>query len=358
VDTKRLAVIAVAGVLSGLVLYGGTQPVALAGAGSSGAAQPARQKIHGQLIATDGAASNDVWAVGCCHYPISPFSHWDGTQWTTVDAHFALAVLDVDALSRRNVWAAGWEGIGHFDGSEWTEVLHNQDLFLEAVSATSRRDVWIAGKWLTAPESATVLHWDGTTWSEHDFPFAGPEFFSQDISASAANDVWMVLQSEDGGVVHIEHWDGTAWSEVSSPHPEFVPQGVVDLSPTDAWIVGYRFGSAEAVHWDGAQLSVARFKPPPGISELQDVSAASPTDIWAVGYQQDGPAEQALIVHWDGKSWSIVQSPFTSPHRTWLKGVTAISPDDAWAVGYREIGSGPQFQIAAHWDGTTWTRNM
>lgn len=354
---KRIGIIAAAALLAGLMLSGGTQPTALAGSGLPGASGPARQKIHGQLSAVDATASNDVWATGCCHYGVHLLSHWNGKRWKTLDPSGVDALYDVDALPSGEVWAVGHDGVLHRVDGRWTVALTMGNTYLQAVSAITDDDVWVTGA-LIPPvgDSALVLHWDGKTWSEHDFPFDMGDFESVDISASSANDVWMI--SSRYGSVHIEHRDGAAWRDVSSPDPDFDPHNVIALSPTDTWIVGESHATAETLHWDGTQLTVAPCRPPQGISVLQDANATSATDIWAVGYTQYVGAQRALIMHWDGASWSVVQTPFTSPHRTWLKGVTTIAPDDAWAVGYREVGKGPTFQIAAHWNGVAWKRVM
>ncbi len=350
---RRISLVAALALIWGLILVGGSQTTALASSGSSDASWLARQKLHGPLYAVDATASDDVWAVGG-KYKVDPVSHWNGKRWKTSDPLGATQLVDVDALPSGDVWALGTEGVLHRVDGRWSIALTMWDTTLWALSATSTDDVWVAGEQDQAGGfPAMVLHWDGTTWSEQDFPFRAGGSGDVDINARAPDDVWMINSNYPS--INIEHWDGTTWQDVPSPDPQFIARSVIALSPTDAWIVGNLGGTGEALHWDGTQLSAVPFEPPQVNSQLGDVSATSATDVWAVG--DLNPFEpQALIMHWDGESWSVFQSPFTGSHRTWLTGVTAIAADDAWAVGYHIVGKGPAFQIAAHWDGNNWTR--
>jgi hypothetical protein len=135
------------------------------------------------------------------------------------------------------------------------------------------------------------------------------------------------------------------------------PPGVVTISTTDAWAVGYAghpFATL-TVHWDGASWTVV--PSPNGTTHrnvLSAVSATGPADVWAVGYQLvDGDVGGvALIEHWDGHAWSIV--PAHAGGSSVLYGVKANAADDVWAVGSR--GSyPPEVTLTEHWDGASWT---
>lgn len=69
-------------------------------------------------------------------------------------------------------------------------------------------------------------------------------------------------------------------------------------------------------------------------NQLFGIAVISSYDIWAVGwdYPLDGDAA-TLTEHWDGNSWTIVDSP--SPHHAaLLYSVSAISTNNVWAVGF------------------------
>ncbi len=82
------------------------------------------------------------------------------------------------------------------------------------------------------------------------------------VSASAATDAWAVgfsiLGRRDHGTL-IEHWNGTAWSVNSSlvvTGSAAQLNGVVDLSPANAWAVGLGSGGALLEHWNGSAAGV------------------------------------------------------------------------------------------------------
>jgi len=131
------------------------------------------------------------------------------------------------------------------------------------------------------------------------------------------------------------------------------------VSPTDVWAVGESYGpsgsSSLILHYDGSTWSVANSPSPSGFDVLNAVSAVSSTDAWAVGQSGDPglpePGRQALIEHWDGSAWSVVPSPTTAQDEI-LVDVAAVSSTDAWAVGYTYSGYTPS--IVLRWDGASW----
>ena len=94
---------------------------------------------------------------------------------------------------------------------------------------------------------------------------------------------------------------------------------------------------------------------------LNAVVASSPTNAWAVGdftSNNGSPTQQTLVEHWNGKNWSIVNSPNPNADGfSGLYGVTVVSADDVWAVGASGyISSDSTFQtLTEHWNGTIWS---
>ncbi|MEP7015449.1 MAG: dockerin type I repeat-containing protein, partial [Verrucomicrobiota bacterium] len=88
---------------------------------------------------------------------------------------------------------------------------------------------------------------------------------------------------------------------------------------------------------------------------LRDVVCTSTSDCWAVGYYgMFGTPDNylTLIQHWNGSSWSVVDSPNPDPTYNLLFGVTCSSASDCWAVG--KFNSGNYRTLTAKWDGTSW----
>jgi hypothetical protein len=244
---------------------------------------------------------------------------------------------------------------------------------LEGVSAISSKDVWTVGEVF----SGTLLseHWDGTAWSQVSTPNPGPpggeNLFA--VSGVASNDVWAVgYYNDSNGVTSplILHWDGTSWTQSTVPVQAghvYELFGVTAISSTDVWAVGIANAGAPtavsstdrlvtlAFHWDGTSWSRVQTPDPDNGNLLTGVTAISSTNVWAVGYHYAPPTyiAQPLTAHWNGKRWSLVPSPAVTGN-TSLLGVSGVSGKDVWAVG--EV-SGPSTTVtlAMHWDGTGWT---
>lgn len=89
-------------------------------------------------------------------------------------------------------------------------------------------------------------------------------------------------------------------------------------------------------------------EPRTNLNELQGVVQISPDNAWAAGYVLNGTAYRTLILHWNGTAWKRVQSPNT--------GVDVdIDSMHAWAVGSYAVGSSLKGFILRR-DGTKWKR--
>src|SRR2546430_17741272 len=91
-------------------------------------------------------------------------------------------------------------------------------------------------------------------------------------------------------------------------------------------------------------------------NSMNAVAPLSSTDVWAIGQWHRFAGtdyNHALVEHWDGTSWTAIQTPHPSLPISILFGVAALSSNDVWAVGYEET-SGYRTLIE-HWDGSTWT---
>jgi hypothetical protein len=100
------------------------------------------------------------------------------------------------------------------------------------------------------------------------------------------------------------------------------------------------------------------------------VKAVSSDDVWMVGSVGDPSHPTTLTEHWNGgTAWSVVPSPFNQTQSTatsvtygFLNDVTARSSDDVWAGGYTETftngaGSVGYQALLIHWDGSSWTQD-
>lgn len=317
-------------------------------------------------------SSTDIWAVGRTMDQWRSYSltlHYDGSTWTIVPSPSAegLRLEDVIAIGPNDVWAVGWSGSPssldnrsvamHWDGTAWSIVETPQPGGirvdrLRAVDAAASNDVWATGLYWDSQsrEHSVILHWDGISWrivrpgspvpSRRNDVSGDCDTYGglTGITVVSAADIWAV------GDATTCHYNGSRWTEVPSPQPEYPElsyplEDVSAASPTDIWAVGARITDSPyttswdgfAEHWDGTRWTRDRFIPG---QVLLGVEAVASNDVWAVGNDGFG----ALIVHYDGSSWSEVPTPEANRGGQ-LAGVDSAAPDDLWAAGNYEAGT-------------------
>ena len=252
-------------------------------------------------------------------------------------------------------------------GLEWRVVASPSSGTLSGVAATSPSDVWAVGY---IGSQTLVEHWDGSAWTilTSPNPPGSTDTRLNAVAVLAPNDVWAVGSSYSGNAWRtlIEHWDGTSWSVVASPNNgdnhNFLG-GVTALAANNIWAVGSyndnnNGGQTLVEHWDGVSWSIVE-SPNRGIygSSLSGIAAVTPNDIWAVGSSSQPAA--TLIEHWDGSAWSIIDSP--NPRYgtiIYLNDVAVVPGGDVWAVGaYYSIGptgNPATLSLVERWDGSNW----
>ena len=190
----------------------------------------------------------------------------------------------------------------------------------------------------------------------------------------------------------VMHWDGSRWGTVPSPNRSRFDfdalTSVAAISPSDVWAVGlYRSQTGYRTlteHYDGVRWSYAPSPSGHHYTVLSDVTALSSDDVWAVGAitQHDGQWYRGLFEHWDGQSWSIVDSDLPRHRTGGTAAVSAVGPDDVWAasdtgalyhyngawrygdppasgltdisMAARDDGWAVGGNIIQHWDGQSW----
>lgn len=95
----------------------------------------------------------------------------------------------------------------------------------------------------------------------------------------------------------------------------------------------------------------------PGDNYLYGVDASGASDVWAVGAFSfpHGGTRHGLVFRYDGVAWRVVPRAGL-PGDEALRAVDVVSAADVWVVGDRRAGIIGSATVAAHWDGTAWTR--
>jgi hypothetical protein len=350
-------------------------------------------------------SASDCWAVGS--YSASGASQtlierWDGTSWVIATSPNNGAtqnnyLLGVNCGSASDCWSVGYYVVGityqtlveRWDGTAWVIVTSpnpsgSQSSYLQAVAcASGAADCWSVGYYYPnggGGAQTLVERWDGTSWVITTSPNNGATQSNvlSDVACTSTSDCWGVGYYLNGNGIGglpayqtlIERWDGSAWTIVTSPNTSTIQNNfllaVTCASASECWAVGYyKLGNPYQTLielWDGSSWTIVTS---PNASTTHDdvlfgVTCASASDCWAVGYSVNIilsliGANQTLIEHWNGISWTIVSSANTLPVQdNFLRGVACASATDCWAVGNSSTGVANQ-SLIERWDGSSWS---
>ncbi|HEY4384996.1 MAG TPA: hypothetical protein VGN34_11040 [Ktedonobacteraceae bacterium] len=197
------------------------------------------------------------------------------------------------------------------------------------------------------------------------------------LTVLTPNNAWAVgsaLDKVHGNQTLIEHWDGKKWTVIASPTPNiFITHAghlasVAAAGPNDVWAVGEYInsvlGSTHTLieHWNGRQWGIVP-SPNPGsfLNTMSSITTLAPNNIWATGTYssaKDG-STRAMILHWNGKAWSVIATPAPANFSNLLNNITAVAPNNIWAVGAmvnKQSNSAQSQVLIEHWNGAHWSR--
>lgn len=337
---------------------------------------------HAILRDVHAISTDDVWAVGeytamvqGSSVALSMALHWDGNAWTHIPSPNPTAcngcewvTFDtVTAGGPNDVWAGGGKRVqgldgfmgthlyvARYDGENW--IVMNTPLTsggsgsnVQDIEYIAPDDIWFFGDWMNpnAGQSyrALAMHWNGSSFTVYTTPFPSggtPGWGLMAGSAIAPDDIWAVGGGSDGdysATGYLIHWDGSSWTRVLGPAPGTYQRlyDVKMIASDDVWAVGDYFDVNQGgyfplfLHWDGS--SWTQVESPGGGRGLVVFDS---NNIYSGG---------GGIVHWDGTSWELVEQ-FNSVIGPSIAGISAAGLCDMWAVG-RQIIAGDILNFAA-----------
>jgi hypothetical protein len=330
-------------------------------AGLGGPTGAAIAAVEDQPPPDAGDAATTAPAGGACAQP-SPAATW--TPVGIAAAHTSLDVNDIWASQAGDVWLTGSashltgpsavgndDQVQRWDGSRWVTSFDGfPGHVFTGVFGFAPNDVWATGD--------RALHWNGAEWADQSPPPAMRGTAPLDtIWGLAPNDVWT---SADG---HFFHWNGTGWTEARvtpADATNLEVGGFWGASPNDVWALG-AFPAAHPflaiLHWNGVEWTqVLNPQLTQYTTEEAQVNAlwgSAANDIWAVGFSYSG----SQIWHYDGRAWKHATVPMFNGMLTAVWGFCA---SDVWAVGEEQapgrLRGNQQAAVVLHFDGQSWSR--
>jgi hypothetical protein len=223
------------------------------------------------------------------------------------------------------------------------------------IAAISRTNIWAVGD-LWGKKGNTIYqpfirHYAGSGWTTVTIP-GSPKFESDQVSASAANNVW-VFGLTPSSVAHsmAYRYDGSHWHKIPVP-AETDLQGAVARGPNNVWAIGssatvFAPGShvsASVFHWNGTKwrgYNLAHGKLIP-----ESISASAGNNVWIAGAVWTGSVARAVAYRWNGTGWHDTGLPRVL---TDIPGVSVFSSANVW-IGWDSSDK----SHAMHWDGQHW----
>lgn len=262
------------------------------------------------------AVDGEVWAVGDADATTTLAARWDGAAWETVPSPEPSVPDDqepyltgVDGAAADDVWAVGSSSgmsfpgestafMQHWDGREWT--LQDVPLpsgveysSLDTVRVFAADDAWAVGQ--TIDDAGVIapllLHWDGQAWSPRELSI--PEASVNDIAVTADGRIWLagaVFPDSDpfGGTPLLVVGDGTDWTELEVPSTERWLSAIAPSGDDEVMAVGDDGEGFLVVTSDGATVTrqdAPTVEPGTDYASLTAVDRLPDTDtVWTVGF--------------------------------------------------------------------------
>jgi len=217
-------------------------------------------------------------------------------------------IRDIYAANATDIYVARTDGLYHFDGHQWTRVTYSPG-FPGDVDGTGPNNVFVA-----SGSSATIAHWNGTTFLQEPSGVTGSV---TDVSAISTTDAWVTATGGSGASNSIRRFNGATWGPSTNPSSASL-NTVFAVDANNAWAAGT---NGIVLHFTNGAW-VAETTPASASVRLFDIWASGPNDAYAVG-------DFNTTLHWNGTLWELADAGLTPIQDT----VTGTAADDVFIGG-------------------------
>ena len=191
------------------------------------------------------AAAKDGRIFASCSY-VTGHSweyEWTGTKWTLIRT-LPGQVSSMTVLSATDVWYFGDHGVVHWNGKTWKQLTKST----EGGSALSDTSVWVF-------TGEVISHYDGKSWTATET--YGPTDVTGILALSAAS---VYATGDEVGAATLLHYNGSTWSRVweSGDQHSFLEQQILRDGKGGLWIpANDKAENPLLLHWSEGKMSVA-----------------------------------------------------------------------------------------------------
>jgi hypothetical protein len=240
--------------------------------------------------------------------------------------------------------SAGWrlsQVIGAPSGETDPATSNPGDSDIAAGGPRSAWSLWHTCKMPCSTVVTYLAHSNGRRWSRVPASeIAGLNAGAPAaVAASSATDAWVLGGARIGRHEPAWHWNGSSWRTLQVP--TWVVRGnlaggadvqTADFNSRDLWVFSLGDMSFKPERAFAARYERGRWRKSFLPAVPAAVSAVSADDIWALGFA-DPAGHQALLMHWDGRSWNTRRIPKQHlPAKTtgFFQAFAAAGPKDVW----------------------------
>lgn len=253
----------------------------------------------------------------------------------------------------------------HYTHGVWQEAGQEMPYgYAAGIQATSAHSVWTFSEEAYNGQPSTIAHFDGTQWSQQTIlgmpDHAGiralqmasdhlgwaliyvgnngisPSDAGYEIAQYTGGDTWRSLITLDagnlgdiGGFAMVSSGESWAFGARGIDGPSSVTDGV----PVPQILYHYSHGK-----WQSVPL---HFNETVSYLGLQHIVMRSATDGWIIAQDQNlrpgitasGIEKHTILLHYDGKTWTQVQTPVTGGDVSIINGIS-FAGDTGWAGGF------------------------
>lgn len=243
--------------------------------------------------------------------------HFDGDQWTEIDAPGTLGLNDLWIASENEIYIISGRSLLLYDGAVWTTVgEYDKRYYFKGIWASSADDIHIAA-------GNKIVHFDGSAWSTDSLAAHTGDLDLISIWGTNSSDIFAVGQVMNSNEV-IYHNNGSGWEMMY-----FGNFGQLDIIWGSASNDIYAGGPWRILHYDGETWSEVLL--PLNVVHFTEIWGTGRNDVW-VFYGGDPyalPSRPNGMMHFDGVDWENVESSTNMA----LLAAWGASPDTIIAVG-------------------------
>ncbi|HOO77705.1 MAG TPA: hypothetical protein PLI51_10345, partial [bacterium] len=272
-------------------------------------------------------------------------------EWVMVtDLAYSLGPAHIAPLDATHFWATvedtvypPFGRIYFFDGADWTlqtALFGAQTGDFKALCAAAADDVWAVGETFEGGpvRHGMIFHYDGFSWELQTEVVSSVNYSQlESVSAVDTEEVWVggtgvILHTTDGGAT---------WSVSTDTGSNQFWTAVAALDSTRIW-AGGASNPCEILLGDGTGWTVQTDIALGSSRYLRGLDAISETDVWAV-------TDLGYIFYYDGASWSV-STRVTEAETVNSGPVAGMNGNAVWAGPNDNVG-GIYF-----FDGLSWSR--